>query len=378
MSLSKKLIVMGFAVVAMFGGMAASEELSKDRVKDSYSRKVLKGHTSDVNSVAYSPDGKTLLTGSYDDTASVWEVLTGKQLQLLKGHTGRVESVAYSPDGKTVLTGSYDKTACVWSVSTGELLKVLKGHTGSILAVAYSPDGKTVLTGSWGVTACVWDVKTGELLKVLEGHGNRVYSVAYSPDGKTVLTGSRDHTACVWSVKTGKQLQLLKGHTGLISSVAYSPDGKTILTGSLDTTACLWSFGEEFWDARQQTKGEIALWIDTVNRAQRRSSLHWIDQISLESLLVHNTTALPSWNQELPTHVCVSHHQREIENYRRSVHRLRREISELKEKGTVSGDITSSLRECETLLTALETKIKDRRGVLNDYGGDEKEAQQKL
>ncbi len=157
----------------------------------------------------------------------------------LLGHTSTIKSVAYSPDGKTALTGSDDGTARLWDAATGKPLYLLLGHTCTINAVAYSPDGRTVLTGSMDNTARLWDVKTGEQLHIL-GHIAFISSVAYSPDGKTILTGSKDTTARLWDVTTGKQLLILEGHTDWISSVAYSPDGKTVLTGSSDYTARLW------------------------------------------------------------------------------------------------------------------------------------------
>ncbi|MBA2306828.1 WD40 repeat domain-containing protein, partial [Candidatus Dependentiae bacterium] len=122
---------------------------------------VLEGHTDIVTSAAYSPDGNTVLTGSKDYTACLWDATTGKQLHLLTGHTDWVYSVAYSPDSKTVLTGSMDKTACLWDVTTGKQLHTLKGHTDMVQSVAYSPDGKTILTGSVDKTACLWDATTG-------------------------------------------------------------------------------------------------------------------------------------------------------------------------------------------------------------------------
>jgi formylglycine-generating enzyme required for sulfatase activity len=185
--------------------------------------------------VAFSPGGDTILTGSRDKTARLWD-LKGNTLQVLKGHTDNVWSVAFSPGGDTILTGSWDKTARLWDLK-GNILQVLKGHTGRVTSVAFSTGGDTILTGSNDKTARLWDLK-GNTLQVLKGHNYWVMSVAFSPGGDIILTGSRDKTARLWDLK-GNTLQVLKGHTRYITSVAFSPGGDTILTGSRETLKAL-------------------------------------------------------------------------------------------------------------------------------------------
>ena len=123
-----------------------------------------------MNSVAYSPDGRRILTGSCDRTAKVWDADKGQELFSLKGHTDPVSSVAFSPDGRRILTGSGDNTAKVWDADKGQVLLSLKGHTGWVTSVAFSPDGRRILTGSWDSTAKVWDADTGQELFSLKGH----------------------------------------------------------------------------------------------------------------------------------------------------------------------------------------------------------------
>jgi WD40 repeat protein len=104
----------------------------------------LNGHTGWVWSVAFSPDSKTLASGSWDETIKLWEVATGKEQATLKGHVGRVLSVAFSPDGKTLASGSGDSTIKLWDMVTGKNTATLKGHTNAVYSVAFSPDGKTL------------------------------------------------------------------------------------------------------------------------------------------------------------------------------------------------------------------------------------------
>jgi WD40 repeat protein len=130
----------------------------------------------------------------------VWKDRTVKGTAILKGHTDSVYSCALSPDGKRVVTASYDHTARLWDAETGALLTTLEGHTGGIFCGAFSPDGKRLVTASDDKTARLWDADTGALQKTLEGHTDAVSGCAFSPDGERVVTASHDGTARLWSV----------------------------------------------------------------------------------------------------------------------------------------------------------------------------------
>jgi sugar lactone lactonase YvrE len=192
---------------------------------------------SNVNSVAFSPDGTRIVTGSSDATAKVWDAQSGTELLTLKGHSSTVNSVAFSPDGTRIVTGSSDYTAKVWDAQSGKELLTLKGHSYNVYSVAFSPDGRRIATCSVDA-AKVWDAQTGkELLTTLEGQGT---SVAFSPDGTRIVTGSYDATAKVWDAQSGKELLTLKGHSSTVNSVAFSTDGTRIVTGSYDYTVKVW------------------------------------------------------------------------------------------------------------------------------------------
>ncbi len=213
------------------------------------------GHTDEVTGVAFSPDGRRILTGSQDKTAKVWDAATGQELFALKGHINGVSSVAFSPDGRRILTGSWDKTAKVWDADKGQELFALKGHINGVSSVAFSPDGRRLLTGSQDGTAKVWDADKGQELFSLKGHTDQVFSVAFSRDGRRILTGSNDNTAKVWDADKGTELFSLKGHTGSVTSVAFSPDGRRLLTGSQDQTAKVWDAdkGQELFSLKGHT-----------------------------------------------------------------------------------------------------------------------------
>ncbi len=199
-------------------------------------RNQLKGHRGNVVNANFSPDGKTIITASADNSAKVWDT-TGKLLATLpsqpdgnKGHRGDVVNANFSPDGKTILTASRDKTAKVWD-TTGKLLATLKGHISSVYNANFSPDGKTIVTASWDNSAKVWDT-TGKLLATLKDHTNWVYNANFSPDGKTIVTASFDNSAKIWDT-TGKLLATLpsqpdanKGHTSSVVNANYRNNTK--------------------------------------------------------------------------------------------------------------------------------------------------------
>jgi serine/threonine protein kinase len=201
--------------------------------------KTLTGHSETVFSVAYSPDGRYLASGSKDKTIKIWEVATGKGLRTLTGHSGVVLSVAYSPDGRYLASGSQDKTIKIWEVATGKV-RTLTGHYMTFWSVAYSPDGRYLASGSWDKTIKIWEVATGKELRTLTGHSMTVWSVAYSPDGRYLASGSLDKTIKISEVATGKELRTLTGHSEGVLSVAYSPDGRYLASGIGDGAIKIW------------------------------------------------------------------------------------------------------------------------------------------
>jgi len=203
--------------------------------------RVLEGHDGGVTAAAFSPDGKHILSGGQDRKLILWETVTGKTVRTIEGHAQWVTSLAFLPDGRRALSGSHDRTGILWNVQTGEQERVLGGHANRVLTVAASPDGGRLATGGADHLATIWSAETGErLLRVQPARDLDVFAVAFSPDGKKFVAGHQDSQFALWDAETGGELDRFRGHSGWVLSVAFSPDGLALATGSQDETACVW------------------------------------------------------------------------------------------------------------------------------------------
>ncbi len=203
-----------------------------------------KGHTGCVSSIAFSPDGKLLVSGSNDKSCRLWEVKSQKPVgQPLTGHTDEVHTVAFSPDGKLLASGSSDGSCRLWEMESQRPVgQPLIGHTSYVYSVAFSPDGRLLASGSWDDSCRLWEVESQKPVgQPLIGHCDYVTSVAFSPDGRFLASGSYDKSCRLWEVKSQKPVgQPLIGHTHYVSSVAFSPDGRLLASGSWDKSCRLW------------------------------------------------------------------------------------------------------------------------------------------
>jgi uncharacterized protein YjiK len=163
----------------------------------------LTGHTSFVFAIAFSVDGKYLVSGSDDTTLKVWNWQTGKVVRTLSSHTDWVNAIAFSDDGKYLVSGSRDSTLKIWNWQTGVEVRTLNGHSYSFNAIAFSDDNKYLVSGSRDSTLKIWNWQTGVEVRTLSGHSYSVNAIAFSDDDKYLVSGSLDSTLKVWNWQTG-------------------------------------------------------------------------------------------------------------------------------------------------------------------------------
>ncbi len=219
----------------------------------------LVGHSNAVTSVAFSPDGATLASGSEDKTIEMWKLETGKRWYTLTGHSDWVNCVAFSPDGATLASGGRDKMIHIWDLNKGKWWYALTGHSDRVSAVAFSPNGEVLASGSRDKTLRVWNLSKGRQMSALIGHTEGVEAVAFSPDGEFLASGSRDKTLQLWDWQAGRSLCSLADHRDWVRSIVFVPppsqgghapstaptmggvgEGFILVSGSRDGTAKLW------------------------------------------------------------------------------------------------------------------------------------------
>jgi WD40 repeat protein len=223
-------------------------------------------HGDEVWSLALSPDGRRLLTGSADYrkpplgcSARLWDVATGAPIGAPMTHARTVQGIAFSPDGKTVLTGSHDRTTRLWDAATGEPLGPPQTHDAEVRAVAFHPDGKTVLTGGGDRNAQRWDLATWRRLGPPLVHDGEVNSVGFTRDARLIVTASADGTARLWHPETGKQVGPSLTHRGVVNQAACAPDGATVATCSDDGSVHLWALPGCALDEPAEVARRVAL-----------------------------------------------------------------------------------------------------------------------
>jgi RNA polymerase sigma factor (sigma-70 family) len=248
-------------------------------------------HAWQVNAVAFSPDGKTLASGSNDEIIRLWDVDQGVEKAALTGHGLFILALAYSPDGRMLASaaGSYDKAAAarldpnigylgelkLWNLATGKEIASLKGHSQRVTCVAFSPDSKTLASGGEDGTIRFWEIPTGKERACLQAAQGWVRSIAFSPDGRTLASASDEHVVKLWDVVAQKVRAQLEGHRGGVHAVAFGADGSTLASGGWATDT----------GSPKSVAGEVLLWDALAARAwgPPLTVLHPISSVALNT-----------------------------------------------------------------------------------------------
>jgi WD40 repeat protein len=201
----------------------------------------------EVQAVAFSRDGRWLAAENSSDNVTLWDATTGTQIRILPTDkrlrgvgNNWVYSIAFSPDGRLLASAVDDRTVRLWDVKTGEVVRDLTANRRSVIYMAFSPDGRLLASGDDEKSITIWNVATGMVVRKLTGHKKLVYAVAFSPNGRWLASASADKTIKIWDVEMGREVHNLTGHSGLITSLAFSPDGRWLASGSWDKTIKIW------------------------------------------------------------------------------------------------------------------------------------------
>jgi WD40 repeat protein len=198
------------------------------------SKLTLSGHTGNVTSVAYRPDGQQIASASQDATVRVWDANTGTVLKTLIGHGTAVLSVAYSPDGTRIVSSSFDGTARVWDIDTSQAVVTFTGHGVVVLRAYFLPDGKRVVSAGGDQKIKIWDAATGEERRSIHCDPHAL-SIAVSPDGRQLASGHNDSTIRIWDLEKNTDPRIMKSDDGPVYVLAFSSDGKRLVTGGAYT-----------------------------------------------------------------------------------------------------------------------------------------------
>lgn len=319
---------------------AIDQEVCLWQATDGRQLAIYHGHRGWVQSLAFSPDGSILASGSHDHTIRLWDLQTGQCLKTLRGPMGCIQSLAFSPDGTILASGSYDHTIHLWNVTAGRCEQELVGHRDRVLFVTFSPDGQTLISGGADDTVRIWQVETGQSLRHIETTLNWALAIALSPDGQTLATASDGKTVKLWDVETGYCIQTLPQYSTKVWAVDFSPNGRLLATASEDKTVKLWDITTEdcvqtlqehtqqVWlvsfSAAGQTlvtasdDGTVKLWNASTGRCLKTLKTHsnWVLSVAFDALAEqlisgYQDGQIRLWNwatgvcvQTLPGHTC--------------------------------------------------------------------------
>jgi WD40 repeat protein len=210
--------------------------------------RVLQPRADQVNALAFNGDGSLLATGEgagpFLGSVTVWDAGTGKPVQRFERHIGDVHPVRFSPDGTMLAAAGEDGIVWLWRLRSGEPPALIRAHRDRIFSLAFSPDGRRLATASWDGTSRLWDTGSRELAGTLDDVKVKVWSAVFAPGGATLATGCDDGRVSVWDAATGRLVRRLgvdgAAHGGPVIGLAYSPDGRWLASGGLEGSLELW------------------------------------------------------------------------------------------------------------------------------------------
>jgi WD40 repeat protein len=226
-----------------------SKRETNESLLTSAAARSLKGHRGSVNAVVFSSDGSQLLAAAGEagifGEVRQWNVAEQKLLHVFEGHQDAIYSIALSPNGKVLATGSYDQKIKLWDVAGGKELNTLNGHNGAVFGLAFRPDGRILASASADRTVKLWNVETGKRTDTLSQPLKEQYTVTFSSDGKQLYAGGADSRIRVWQISgnavetTNPMLDAHFAHEGAILRLVFSPDGSSLLSCADDRTVKL-------------------------------------------------------------------------------------------------------------------------------------------
>jgi dipeptidyl aminopeptidase/acylaminoacyl peptidase len=197
-------------------------------------------HSGPVSDLAFTADGRALVTVSRDRSIAVWDTRDHHRIASLTGHDTWLRAVAITADGSTMASGGDDRDIVLWDLASHVRIATLAAHTGAVKDVAFSPDGRLLASGGADDTVIVWDLAHRTAIARLTGHGGTVNSVAFSPDGRLLAAAGTGHAIVLWDVATHTRVRTLVGHTDVVNQVAFDASGRYLASAG-DTTVRLWN-----------------------------------------------------------------------------------------------------------------------------------------
>jgi len=210
------------------------------------------GHMAKINGLAFTPDGKYIVSAGDDKVIRIWDWRAGKTVRTIRGQSGpgpegKIAAMALSPDGRWLAVAGWtpDNDIRLYDFASGQLKALLKGHRDVVFGLAFSPDGKKLISGSGlaEFSAIIWDVEMQTLLHRLQGHRDHIFAVGFTPDGTRAVTGSFDRTLRLWNAADGALIKEMTGHSDKVRSLAVSPRDGSIASGD-------WSGEIRLWDGK--------------------------------------------------------------------------------------------------------------------------------